>query len=311
MATKRGRGKDDNEDNGVRESCFFGAKCYRRNSDHFKEYSHPHLEALTSEPNCDDDQIFRDQWKILKNLGLLKASSSDSPASQPKGAPPKLHPLVRKLEAAKPYSVFLTKVRDIKSTHQSPASIYLTDLLNAAHGNLKCTLQINFLVEWEWLKMNYEATGNQNIPLLILYGNENPELAKLKADNVKAVRIRSPYPFGTHHSKIMVLVYSDESVRVVVSTANLVPSDWENRIQGLWISPKCPKGQGDSPTGFKSSLLRYLDFYQVSQLQSYTDAIKACDFSTVNAFFVASVPGSHQGSALCNWGHMAVASIHR
>ena len=36
----------------------------------------------------------------------------------------------------------------------------------------------------------------------------------------------------------MVFVYDDESVRVVVSTANLVASDWENRTQGLWVSPR-------------------------------------------------------------------------
>ena len=36
----------------------------------------------------------------------------------------------------------------------------------------------------------------------------------------------------------MVFVYEDESVRVVVHTANLVGSDWENRTQGVWVSPR-------------------------------------------------------------------------
>ena len=39
----------------------------------------------------------------------------------------------------------------------------------------------------------------------------------------------------------MVFVYEDESVRVVVHTANLVGSDWENRTQaGL---PKIPNSK--------------------------------------------------------------------
>lgn len=49
-----------------------------------------------------------------------------------------------------------------------------------------------------------------------------------------------------------------------------VPSDWENRTQGIWISPKCPRlpdgssaKEGDSQTGFKASLIRYLKFYEV------------------------------------------------
>ena len=59
---------------------------------------------------------------------------------------------------------------------------------------------------------------------------------------------RSPYPYGTHHTKLMILVYSDNSVRIVVSTANLVPSDWQNRTQGLWVSPKCPPTEaGETP----------------------------------------------------------------
>lgn len=48
-----------------------------------------------------------------------------------------------------------------------------------------------------------------------------------------------------------------------------VPSDWENRTQGVWVSPLCPKvsgidkNSGDSLTGFKKKLLDYLNFYKV------------------------------------------------
>ena len=55
------------------------------------------------------------------------------------------------------------------------------------------------------------------------------------------MRVKPRYPYGTHHTKMMVLVYGDGGVRVVVHTANLVPGDWENRTQGLWVSHKCLK----------------------------------------------------------------------
>ena len=95
-------------------------------------------------------------------------------------------------------------------------------------------------MDYEWLNEMYEATGNEKIPLLILHGEDSPQLKSSNTlpDNVQAVRIRSPYPFGTHHTKMMILVYDDDSVRIIISTANLVPSDWENRTQGLWVSPK-------------------------------------------------------------------------
>ena len=69
---------------------------------------------------------------------------------------------------------------------------------------------------------------------------------------------RSPYPYGTHHTKLMILVYKDNSVRIVVSTANLVPSDWQNRTQGLWVSPKCPPTeQGETPKVRKVSEITF------------------------------------------------------
>ncbi len=149
----------------------------------------------------EEDGTLKDQWNILKTLGFVRKTSPEatvdnakiskldrSPADSPKKEEstddesespttsqsknkeesPKLvasdsvtHPLVRKLELSRPYGLFLTKVKDAPTTHRSRHSIYLTDLLHIAHGELKSTLQINFMVEWEWLKMNYEATGNE------------------------------------------------------------------------------------------------------------------------------------------------------
>ena len=422
MASKRHAEDSPDSDNkrkppiDSKPKCFFGLKCYRRNPEHFKEYSHPHLENLKSPPDEDTSTIIKNQWQIVKELNLLNSASekkNETALAKPalvkvtpkkpttvkvvpaKPAPVKVpptkpeksvepsksdlfncpicnhtcdetskleehvnrahfdpvenptstkksedakndyietatkksdaivnkpdtrkHPLLRKLELAQPFNMFFTKVQDIPSTHKDKHSLFLTDLLHSCHGELKSTLQINFLVDYQWLKMSYEATGNEQIPLLILYGEENQELHSNTETNVKAIRIRTPTPYGTHHTKLMVLVYSDDSVRIVVSTANLVPSDWENRTQGLWVSPKCPAtlpGQTpkDSVTGFKASLLRYLMTYQVSQLHSYMDVIKSADFSSINAFFIASSPGSHQGPALSHFGHMAARSVFR
>ena len=324
--------KDDKTPN--REKCMFGVKCYRRNPVHLREYFHPHLEDLSSSnPPENVSQTVVDQWKILKSLGLLKQDKPPSSNTDKEVEPPpakkvrkenssdepnknleeKKHSLVKKLDDAEPFNLFLTKVKGVSSTHNDSHSLFLTDLLHSCHGNLRSTVQINFLVDYEWLKMCYEATGNEKIPLLILYGEENADLnSNSLPQNVKALRIRSPYPYGTHHTKLMILNYIDGSIRIVVSTANLVPSDWENRTQGLWVSPKCPGNDPrDSVTGFKTSLLRYLASYHVSQLHPYIESIKEANFSSINAFFIASSPGSFEGSSLCHYGHMAAGSILR
>jgi len=55
------------------------------------------------------------------------------------------------------------RIKDVPSTHKGDGkSIYLTNFLRASGGiKLKETLQINFMVDFEWLWMNYEAVKIQ------------------------------------------------------------------------------------------------------------------------------------------------------
>ena len=64
-------------------------------------------------------------------------------------------------------------------------------------------------------------------------------------------------------------------------------------------------------TGFKASLLRYLRYYEVSDVHQFITAVEAADMSGVNVAFVSSVPGSHKDGAMCLWGHRSVAKLLR
>lgn len=77
-------------------------------------------------------------------------------------------------------------------------------------------------------------------------------------------------------------------MRVCVSTANLVEDDWHNRVQGLWLSPRCyampygsDTGTGDSPTGFREDLVRYLVAYSIPALQPWIARIRKTNFMDV------------------------------
>ena len=151
-----------------REKCMFGDKCYRRNPHHFSQFEHPHLENLKTEP--EEPHILKEQYQILKELNLLKNDSTrqeklrELTPSRPtelvqKEAVEKVHPLVQKFRNREPFNFFFTKVKDVSSTHKDGNSVFLTDLLHSCHGNLKSTVQINFLIDYEWLRMSYEATG--------------------------------------------------------------------------------------------------------------------------------------------------------
>jgi len=343
----------------TRQECVFGEECYRRNPHHFREYSHCHL-LRPNDSNQDSEQykIFATiEAEFQKDVGN-KPSQNESPSTStvpqivneiPKNVKKRLSSpsleesspvkkqakrtdiedgdrkkskVQRKLEAGAPYNFFLTKIKDCPDTHNALDSLYITDLLHPSLGKLSSSLQINFMVDLEWLMMNYEVTRTKDRPLVILYGAESQELASPDLQEVwpscRAVRVKPKYPYGTHHTKMMLLTYEDGGVRVVVHTANLVPGDWENRTQGLWVSDKCPKMTGsntskggDSKTLFKSALLRYLRYYEVSAVHQFISAVEAADMSGINVAFVSSVPGSHKDGSMCLWGHRAVAKLLR
>ncbi|XP_034474563.1 probable tyrosyl-DNA phosphodiesterase [Drosophila innubila] len=228
--------------------------------------------------------------------------------------------MAKKLERAAPYNMFLTAITDSKPTHQEPLSITLQEILDESLGDIESSVQINFMIDIGWLLGHYYFAGILDKPLLVLYGDESPELlgiGKFKPQ-VTAIKVNMPTPFATSHTKMMLLGYADNSMRVVISTANLYEDDWHNRTQGLWISPRLPAlpddadtAAGESRTGFKQDLMLYLVEYKISQLQPWIARIRKSDFSAVNVFFVGSVPGGHRESAVRGhpWGCARLGSL--
>ncbi|CAO1415970.1 unnamed protein product [Diamesa hyperborea] len=214
------------------------------------------------------------------------------------------HKMAEKLKKAAPYNFFLTTIAASKETHNEPLSITFQELLDPSLGEIESSVQINFMVDIGWLLAHYHLSRNKEQPILILYGSDSPELSTIhtKKPNVTAVQVKINTPYGCHHTKMMLFFYKDRSMRVVVSTANLYEDDWENRVQGMWISDRLPElseGQsftshGESVTKFREDLMRYLIAYNIPKLQPVVARIRNMDFSKVNVFFVASVPGSHR-----------------
>ena len=131
-----------------------------------------------------------------------------------------------------------------------------------------------------------------------------------------------PEPFGTHHTKMMILLRHDDAAQVVVHTANMIAQDWSNMTQAMWRSPLLPlmpmahgssksggdgrgRGHGHGTSGreagtplpkigsgqrFKHDLLRYLQVYG-SRTASVVSELRGYDFAAVKGAFVASVPG--------------------
>ncbi|XP_038113136.1 probable tyrosyl-DNA phosphodiesterase [Culex quinquefasciatus] len=404
--------------------CQYGTDCYRKNPNHFKDLSHPHLESILTEspkgkyripdelsmsrevvaeqlkiiaqlypelesnppakqPKKDDtptavekvkaatppkpakmassppktkspattsgapskgnavaDLFAERRARMAKQQQEQKKAEAPPPAQQPSSSQPRkptpqtgvslkkviprnihdYYPVVApkgkmaaKLAAAAPYNMFFTTITDAPVTHREPLSVTFQELLDPSLGELECSVQMNFMVDIGWLLGHYFFAGYEDRPLLILYGDESPELKTVstKKPNVTALKVHIATPFGVHHTKMGLYGYTDGSMRVVISTANLYEDDFHNRTQGLWISPRLPAlaedadtGAGESRTGFRESLITYLNSYKFAQLAAWVSRIQRTDFGEVNVFFVASIPGGHLNTAKGPlWGH--------
>lgn len=208
-----------------------------------------------------------------------------------------------KLKQAAPYNMFLTTVTASPATYSDPQCVTFLDILDPSLGELESSVQINFVVDMSWLFAQYTVAKVNKLPLLILHGRESPELNSINQmfPHIHSFMIHTPAGFGCHHTKMMLLFYKDKSMRVVVSTANLYLPDWNNRVQGLWISEKLGQVSeavdGESVTNFRADLVRYLSNYKVSNLQPYIDRITKSDFSSVKVFLITSIPGWHNNDA--------------
>lgn len=117
-----------------------------------------------------------------------------------------------------------------------------------------------------------------------------------------------PEMFGTHHSKMLILLRHDDTVQVVIHTANMIARDWTNMTQSVWRSPLLPlktSHAADKAGGtcfamgsggkFKIDLLNYLKAYNQRRTicKTLIEKLEQYDFSAIRAALIASVPGRH------------------
>ncbi|KAJ8679345.1 hypothetical protein QAD02_015132 [Eretmocerus hayati] len=221
-----------------------------------------------------------------------------------------------KFALSDPYHHFLTSVAVNEETSTQHYSVSLYEIIDSTTGELCDSLHINFYVDLIWLVNQYMlAAQDPKMTVLYQYLHQRclHDYMKMPFD-ITTVEIKMPQ-FGCHHPKISVLKYADE-IRILISSANIYAEDWTIRTQELWISPLLsllPKNTrpdlGESPTNFKKDFVRFLDSYQTPEIFDWLALIQRADFSSVNVFFVASVPGHHAGPDLDVWGHKKLAYI--
>ena len=205
----------------------------------------------------------------------------------------------------------LTHIRDMPADHNRD-TVAIKDLLGDVM--IKEAWVFNFLFDVDWLLEQFDPDIRHLVSVKLVHGfwkreSENKiyiDEACARFPNVRSVTAYMPDPFGTHHTKMMVVFRYDDLAQVIIHTANMIPKDWNNMTQAVWRTPlltQLPANTEDRthyrhsdnlpPIGsggrFKHDFLRYLKAYEkktaalVSELSKY-------DFSAVRGALVGSVP---------------------
>nr|CAH8872742.1 unnamed protein product [Trichobilharzia regenti] len=279
----------------TRPPCKYKSNCYRKNPQHFEEFSHPDNNSLCGSSTC--GEVNSNNPKNVESVGQNL------------------------------YGIYLFRVSGVK--YGRFPTMTLKEILDSGDGELISSIQFNYMFDIKWLLEQYPKYSRL-LPLTIVHGFEgrikkslNDTAASYSNIQVHQANIRLPY--GTHHTKMMILKYKD-GLKVVIHTANMIPEDWDRRTQGIWISPKLSllnselkkssSSSTDSETNFRADLLEYLKAYSTGVTQSvnsplfeWIDCLHNYDFRPIKVVLIASVSGRFVGQSMKKFGHPRLAQV--
>ncbi|KAG9283992.1 hypothetical protein G9A89_005499 [Geosiphon pyriformis] len=206
----------------------------------------------------------------------------------------------------------LTAVSDLPDEENFDC-VTLRELLST--GDLDEMLQLNYMVELDFLMSCLASHQKTTLPTTIIHGlREDKDMIKKRAEQYPNVKLHSanlPIAYGTHHSKAMLLFYSNQTLRVIICTANAIASDWGKKTQGVYMTPALPRkkmGRVIPAAPFELDLLEYLSAYG-GILKDFRKKVAQYDFSEVKAILIGSIPGYHSGPNKNKWGHMRLRTV--
>lgn len=214
-----------------------------------------------------------------------------------------------------PSPIQLTRIRDLP-----PAANIDTIALRDIVGDplIVEMWQFNYMFDVDFLMGSLDEDVRSSMRVKVVHGSwriEDVQRQMLEEwakqyPNLEVIQAYMPEAFGTHHSKMMILIRADDSAQVVIHTANMIAKDWTNMTNAVWRSPLLPllpentsESTADNNanesgnvkysigTGlrFKVDLLRYLSAYG-KRLAALTKQLVRYDFSSIRAALVASAP---------------------
>ncbi|KAJ0417123.1 tyrosyl-DNA phosphodiesterase I [Aspergillus carlsbadensis] len=241
-----------------------------------------------------------------------------------------------------PSPIHLTHIRDFAAPSGNNVDcIRLSEILG--DPLIRECWQFNYLFDVDFLMRQFDADVRDLVSVKVVHGSWKRESDnRIRVDeacsrysNVEPIVAYMPEPFGTHHSKMMILLRHDDTAQVIIHTANMIAGDWANMTQAVWRSPLLPLSSTDSSRGgsnsaptsmpwgsgarFKRDLLAYLKEYGVKKTGPLVQQLAKYDFGAVRAALIASVPsklkignsGSNDSDDRTIWGWPALRDALR
>ncbi|KAF2475673.1 phospholipase D/nuclease [Lindgomyces ingoldianus] len=217
-----------------------------------------------------------------------------------------------------PSPIQLTRIKDLAPT-QNVDTVDLNDILG--DPMIKECWNFNFLFDLDFVMKHFDPDVREIVKVKIVHGfwrREDERRLGLQETaerypNIELISAYMPDPFGTHHSKMLILFRHDDLAQIIIHTANMISRDWCNMTQAVWSSPLLPlqpSETGDYPgrqdekeahpigsgARFRIDILRYLRAYG-KRLGDLLNEILKYDFSFIHAAFIGSTPSRQKPSA--------------
>ncbi|PIC37453.1 hypothetical protein B9Z55_016079 [Caenorhabditis nigoni] len=205
--------------------------------------------------------------------------------------------------------IYFTPIGGISVPRQeSEGSLSLEDIL----ADIRPTraLHLSFMIDFQYLLNSYPPSLRTTPMTLVVGASDKAALSRecTAHKNVTVIGAPLPIPFGTHHTKMSIMESEDGRVHVIVSTANLVPDDWEFKTQQFYYACGLKRDGEAQRSPFQCDLLEYLSYYR-NLLTPWRELIQSTDFSTITDRLIFSTPGYHTHAARLNFGHPRLARI--
>ncbi|KAK6748185.1 hypothetical protein RB195_001046 [Necator americanus] len=208
--------------------------------------------------------------------------------------------------------MYFTRV-DVLPDRFNVDAFNLSDILQIIRPQL--SIHFNFMIDIEWLLQQYPAPCRGS-PIICVVGEKmgtdkkslQAEVDVNKWSNVSVLGATLPIPFGTHHTKLSIFE-SETKLHVVVSTANLIEGDWDQKTQCFYYATGTFSDGDTTENEFANDLCDYLAEYHLPDITYWIDRIRNSEFTGISDRLLFSVPGYHKSSRISKFGHPSLLRL--